>query len=297
MMTSTRAPRGTRSLRLRALPSARAPSHGLGPAFERSPAPQIAVHPRDGTLRAINARARALLEISEQAEVELRADRFWVEPAAFFRMLETVEHHGEYSLLEAELQTLGGRHFWARVDATRVEELILVGLLDVGRYKRETETLRGLAERDSLTGLPNRRAYEENARVAVSRARSEGTPLSLAILDVDHFKRINDRLGHSEGDRVLAQIAERAQANLRRSDFIARFGGEEFVILMPDTHLDEAVAVLERLRAGLDMDTTVSIGVAELRAPDDAGSLLERADRALYRAKESGRDRVAAAPH
>ncbi len=229
--------------------------------------------------------------------MELRADRFWVDSAEFFRVLEAVERVGETSVLEAQLQTLNGRSFWAQVDASRVEELVLISLVDVGRYKRQTESLRSLAERDSLTGLPNRRAYEAQARLAVRRARADGSSLSLAVLDVDHFKRVNDRLGHPAGDRVLVELAGLAAANLRRADFIARFGGEEFVILMPDTTLEEAVTVLDRLRENLDLGTTVSIGVASFARHDDAERLLERADQALYRAKKAGRNRVERAAH
>ncbi|MDZ7754777.1 MAG: DUF484 family protein [Gammaproteobacteria bacterium] len=166
------------------------------------------------------------------------------------------------------------------------------------------ERLRHYGRTDPLTGLYNRRYLEARLAEEVSRARRHGMPLSCMFLDVDHFKRINDRHGHAAGDAVLRHLAERITELLRASDVAVRYGGEEFALLLPQTAAAEAAVLAERLRAhlaaqpievaGVDspMEVTVSIGVAELAADEDGAGLLDGADRALYRAKAGGRNRV-----
>ncbi|MEK8053273.1 diguanylate cyclase [Ideonella sp. DXS22W] len=161
---------------------------------------------------------------------------------------------------------------------------------------------RELATRDMLTGLLNRRAMTELlAQVAQRPPRSAG-PLVLALLDIDHFKRINDRHGHQVGDAVLQRFADLARAELRTSDALARWGGEEFLLLLPGTPLAAAETVLARLReriAGADFGAIVpgltvsfSAGVSLCAAGEDGDRAIERADQALYRAKHAGRNRV-----
>jgi diguanylate cyclase (GGDEF)-like protein len=163
--------------------------------------------------------------------------------------------------------------------------------------------LERLASSDSLTELDNRRCFFEKAAAEVERARRYGHPLSLQMLDIDHFKAINDRYGHVAGDHVLMALAEVLRANLRHSDVAARLGGEEFAILLPETNVDEAFAHAERIRQSVarlsvlngtvSLSLTVSIGVAALGAGDSSiESVLMRADSCLYRAKQEGRNRV-----
>ena len=134
-------------------------------------------------------------------------------------------------------------------------------------------------------------------------------PVSLLMIDIDHFKAVNDRYGHTVGDRVLREIAERIGYNVRGFDLAARYGGEEFVVVMPDTSVEVALAVADRLRekiaevpvattgAAEELGVTVSIGVAETRGKEESfESLLRRADEALYRAKGEGRNRVVPRP-
>ncbi len=159
---------------------------------------------------------------------------------------------------------------------------------------------------DGLTGLYNRRYLTRHLDMLVARAKELGKPLSVAMLDIDHFKQVNDAHGHAAGDEVIKTIAQRAVSNLRNFDTVARYGGEEFCVLMPDTLEADALMVAERLRERVArepiaiaeapgrLDATVSIGVAALAQTDDDGNaLLKRADAALYRAKNSGRNRVA----
>lgn len=161
-----------------------------------------------------------------------------------------------------------------------------------------------LATTDELTGALNRRRFFELAGSEVQRAHRYGRPLSVIMLDADYFKKINDRYGHPAGDAVLVSIVQICQSCLRTSDFIARFGGEEFAICLPETDIDMARMVAERIRLsiagnqvlheGEAISFTLSLGVASVEAPDDTITiLLSVADQALYRAKSEGRNRVA----
>jgi diguanylate cyclase (GGDEF)-like protein len=159
--------------------------------------------------------------------------------------------------------------------------------------------LEALLREDALTGLSNRRAILTQLGGMVSAARRHGHPLSIAVLDLDHFKRINDRHGHKTGDAVLVAATHAMGTHLRAEDQLGRLGGEEFLVLLPDTDAGAAQHVAEKLRAEVSgartpVAVTVSIGVAtwDGEAPED---LLHRADEALYAAKEAGRDRVMAA--
>lgn len=161
-----------------------------------------------------------------------------------------------------------------------------------------------LAHTDSLTGVSNRRHFEEQGRLEVARARRHGHPLCLLSLDIDHFKKINDTCGHVTGDRVLQALCRRIESKLRENDLLARYGGEEFQILLPDTDLPAAQQVAERLRRALAesevatddgkmLRFTVSIGIAPLESGcNELEQVIRSADRELYRAKASGRNRV-----
>ena len=159
--------------------------------------------------------------------------------------------------------------------------------------------LEALLREDALTGLSNRRAILTQLGGMVSAARRHGHPLSIAIVDVDHFKRVNDTHGHQAGDDVLVATTHAMGAHLRAEDQLGRLGGEEFLILLPDTDADAASHVAEKLRAEVaaapaDVPVTVSIGLATWDG-ETAEDLLQRADEALYGAKDAGRDRVMAA--
>ncbi|KAF2281816.1 hypothetical protein GH714_042640 [Hevea brasiliensis] len=150
---------------------------------------------------------------------------------------------------------------------------------------------------DPLTGCYNRRYFDMHFQNIVNEARDKGKDLSVMIIDVDHFKQVNDTLGHTVGDELLQQLRKRIFDNIRISDLLARFGGEEFVIILPETGIDQAVIAAERLRkkvagepfntsAGA-LDKTISIGVAEFRPSEEAKDFLNRADKCLYSAKET----------
>ncbi|WLD66946.1 MULTISPECIES: diguanylate cyclase [Pseudomonas] len=172
-------------------------------------------------------------------------------------------------------------------------------------YREHLEVQRQKALIDPLTGLPNRAAWSERLDHEVNIWHQRGNSLSLAMLDLDHFKRINDGYGHLAGDKVLKIIANVLRKRLRPGDFIARFGGEEFVLLMPDSSLADALAVGGMLRAAIEacpfhfkgepVTITVSMGVAQFQPGERSELALKRADEALYRAKAAGRNQVQAA--
>ncbi len=183
------------------------------------------------------------------------------------------------------------------------------------RRKRYSDRLRDnvqltmeMAITDSLTGLHNRRYLERHLAILVDQATSRGRPLSLLLIDIDHFKRINDTYGHLAGDKVLVEFARRVRAAVRGIDLAGRFGGEEFVVAMPDTDAALGYSVGDRIRTLISAEpfriaegsqpimVTVSVGVSSIEDPSDSPtSLLARADTALYEAKRAGRNRVAAA--
>ncbi len=166
--------------------------------------------------------------------------------------------------------------------------------------KRNEATIQELMLTDSLTGVGNRRRLDEALAIEVERGRRYGNTLCLLIMDLDHFKEVNDRYGHAVGDEVLKRFAALLRDHCRQSDLVARFGGEEFVLLLPDVHLESAVACAERIRQRLASQplapqvgrVTASFGVAMLSSNEEGGDLLRRADQALYRSKKEGRNRV-----
>lgn len=169
-------------------------------------------------------------------------------------------------------------------------------------FRVHLEEQRQKALIDTLTGLPNRAAWNERLEHEIDQLQRKRSSLLLGILDLDHFKRINDGYGHLAGDKVLKIIAGQLRKRLRASDFIARFGGEEFVILLPATPMDEGLALLERLREGIEqcpfhfkgerVTVTVSMGITLFTPGERSDVVLKRADEALYRAKHEGRNRI-----
>ena len=169
---------------------------------------------------------------------------------------------------------------------------------------RLQNTLTRSAMTDGLTGVANRRAFDEALDRELARANRSANEVSLLLLDLDHFKVLNDRFGHAVGDEVLARVARELSVTLRPSDTFARYGGEEFAVILPETSSRAASEIAERLRLAMGaviapdgQQVTISIGSATVDPIQglDANLLIRTADRALYRAKESGRDRVATA--
>jgi diguanylate cyclase (GGDEF)-like protein len=189
-----------------------------------------------------------------------------------------------------------------------VSSMLLAMGLVVMTKERADERNRDMATRDVLTGLFNRRAVMESLSHHIALAKRNGLPMCLLMLDVDHFKYVNDTYGHLSGDRVLRQMAKTLAERTRAQDQVGRFGGEEFLVIVPDTDVDGALTLAETLRTSIEnvafvteegkaINVTVSIGVSQLRASDaqQPEKLIASADQALYRAKLGGRNRVEAA--
>jgi diguanylate cyclase (GGDEF)-like protein len=206
---------------------------------------------------------------------------------------------------EVEITALWRQDFLLVVLAT-VLGVVVQDLVTRMRQERNLAEERGriieeLALTDPLTGIDNRRGWERAIQRSVGQARRHSQPLSLAMLDLDHFKLYNDAHGHQAGDDFLRKVALNWEEMTRIEDHIARYGGEEFVLTLPNTGLDGARVIVERLRAALpepgeDLDTriTCSAGIAEWNGSETVRELVGRADRALYRAKELGRDQTVA---
>ena len=234
--------------------------------------------------------------------------------------LSKYDRSWESSMIGAALQQGADAYIWwltedandADLESKAQERLLLaqltVGLRKAQKYRdliRTNDLLSAIARSDALTELNNRRALEWDLPKQINKARTQGCPLSLLILDVDYFKRVNDTYGHLVGDRLLQLLCTRLRHNLRFQDTPYRYGGEEFVIILGNTNCEEALLVAERLNRivnrepfaidnNLTINVTISIGSACLRDRDDAKgtSLLQRADEYLLQAKASGRDRV-----
>ncbi|MGB4499409.1 MAG: GGDEF domain-containing protein, partial [Methylococcaceae bacterium] len=173
--------------------------------------------------------------------------------------------------------------------------------LETENLKAELKVVHTQATHDTLTGLPNRNSYNQRLKEEIARYHRYKSPLTLAIWDIDHFKNINDTYGHKSGDKVLALTAKQLQDHTRDTDFIARFGGEEFVMLLPNTDKESALILIEQLREiiqttgfnanGKAVPITISCGLTDFLEEDTEDSLFERADKALYEAKNQGRNR------
>lgn len=180
---------------------------------------------------------------------------------------------------------------------------LIIGGRMIRREQALHERLTRLSQEDHLTGLLNRRRITELLEIELQRAQRYRTPLSVILMDVDHFKAVNDRLGHQAGDGVLIQIAEIVRSRLRTSDLLGRWGGEEFIVVSPQTDIGGGVSLAEDIRirlASADLGEagtkTASFGVASFAAGDDIETVVARADAALYAAKQGGRNRTETPP-
>lgn len=205
-------------------------------------------------------------------------------------------HLGQSGAMTSLLQPSPWNLFFVSAGTMALPALTLGGVMmvhDVMLAKAEHA-----ANRDFLTGAWSRRAFFALAEAELARMRRTRHTLCLLLFDVDYFKSINDRFGHAAGDRALVAAVKRAEATLRNADHLGRIGGEEFAVLLPETGLENALTVAERLRSGLQVQAdgipafTVSVGVARLHEGESFAELMHRADTALYRAKAGGRNRV-----
>jgi diguanylate cyclase (GGDEF)-like protein len=162
----------------------------------------------------------------------------------------------------------------------------------IRQVEQQAVQLETLAQHDPLTGVANRRAWDRTLPVEMDRSRRARTPLAVAMLDLDHFKRFNDQYGHQAGDQLLKSATAAWQPLLRSSDLLARYGGEEFAVLLPGATLGQTVEIIDRLRQATPLAQTFSAGVALWHGDETSDQTVARADQALYQAKEAGRNQV-----
>ncbi len=201
-------------------------------------------------------------------------------------------------------KTKDGRLFWAEISLRCVpfgdRDVGLAIVRDITERKHRVDELAAQAHVDVLTGLPNRRGFDLTLQQEVARSERYGAPLCIAMGDIDYFKLVNDSFGHQTGDAVLKRLGEFLRAHFRRTDYVARWGGEEFTILFPETPLERAKELLNRVRASIadyvipeiGRAVTLSFAITAYRKGEKIDDLLRRCDEALYRSKEAGRDRV-----
>ncbi|MGY6277569.1 GGDEF domain-containing protein [Methylomonas sp. MgM2] len=217
----------------------------------------------------------------------------------------TARHSCSYAL-RVEEQQLGELKLTRSQRFSKVELDMLESLLCCLIYPLRNATLFQQALQqaytDPLTQTHNRAAFNDMLAREIKRANRCNQPLSIIFVDIDHFKLINDEHGHHCGDLALASVAGKIKDSVRASDFVFRYGGEEFVVLLTDTNQDDAAIIAERIRTSVESHTlaygmavlniTVSLGVSALKSGDDMPALLKRADDAMYKAKQAGRNRV-----
>lgn len=294
-----------------------------------SPFPLILNRIEGGAIRYSNQRAKQLFRDRLVPERPLRVQDFYADPAARERANITLMSVGAQSDQEAELIDAQGRRFWALISSNWLrindELLVLSAIHDISERKQleirlqagnaslqkhvhEIERLQqGLREQaltDGLTGVFNRRHLDATLPGILKVLQRQASPLGVLMLDADHFKKINDNYGHKSGDLVLAAIGKTLRDFFRDSDIICRYGGEEFVVILPDTSLDQTEIKAGQLRRKIEqlrvtaidgeiLQFTVSIGVAAYPLHgDNAEALIQAADEALYRAKAGGRNCV-----
>jgi diguanylate cyclase (GGDEF)-like protein len=197
------------------------------------------------------------------------------------RQAETLKQTARYGLVGFTLITLA-------LGAV----LTLLTLRTLAANRALLERMSRLAQQDGLTGIANRRTLDESVPVEFARARRSGQPLALVMIDIDHFKRYNDRRGHAAGDALLRAAAQGWARQLRPTDLIARYGGEEFTLVLPACSEDQAAQLVDRLRPLMPDRQTFSAGVASWDGDETTNELVQRADRALLQAKKRGRNRT-----
>ena len=282
--------------------------------LRNAPVPMTVTRLSDNTFVFVNDRAAIESGLDAQSLIGRSPNMMYTDPSERDRLREQFLRDGLVRDYEASLTVAGGRTLWALISMVPLEydgePSMLATLVDITERKTMEDALRKAATTDVLTGIANRRHFMDRTEAELARTRRHERPLALAMFDIDHFKRVNDLYGHAVGDEVLRAVARLCADVVRQHDIVARVGGEEFGLLMPDTRLGDAVALAERLRERMqtlrvrvpadsgagEVFITASFGVSALRPGDTLDTLLAHADAALYAAKRQGRDQVHVAP-
>lgn len=275
--------------------------------LEQSPIGVSVSRRDDGKIIFVNTRFAELIGLKREDLIGRQARDYYLDRHQRERVIERLRSYGSVTNMEVQFRRADGSSFWTLFTVNQAViqgvQVNLAWIYDYTDRRNMEEALRDMASRDPLTGIYNRRSFMELARSQLARAHRFSEPMSVFVLDVDHFKRINDSYGHATGDDALRMVAGGCQAILREYDILGRLGGEEFVVVLPGATADESRVVAERVRRHLSrmaipgpegrFHLTSSIGISALEgAYDTLEKAIHRADLALYRAKREGRNRV-----
>ena len=281
----------------------------LNRLFDATPVAMVLTRQADGMVLRVNPAALALFDPGGRTAGTAypAAPEFYDDRAERAALLERLRGEGSVHQAAVRMRTTGGETFDALVSIQPVryagEDCVIAGITEISALKTLERQLRVLAYADPLTGVHNRRSFFAQARRAIDDRKPGDAGPCVVLIDLDHFKRINDAHGHPVGDEVLVEFARIAGGLMREGDVFARLGGEEFAMLLPGTSLEEAADRAECLRQRIEQHAfgtpagplrlTLSLGVADCRAAgDNIDVALSRADQAMYRAKQSGRNKT-----
>lgn len=286
-------------------------SHSQLVAILNSPAFPVVISERDtGLILFINQRAADLFGFMLQEAGRYREIDFWYKTGDRRKFLEQIHRDGQIQSFEARFCRMDQQTFWSLISGLEIvydgRQCVLFSFSDISIQIQREKQLHFLAMRDELTGLYNRRAFFEEANGAIARLTDTIDSLAILMIDVDHFKQINDRYGHAQGDMVLEKIAHICREKVEYTGFVGRLGGEEFTAMLMNVSVTQALVIAEELRDAVATTQfeiaktppiTISIGITMVQ--DGAKSIdipLHLADQALYRAKANGRNRVERSP-
>jgi len=278
----------------------------------------VSEHKADMTMRSLivsayTIRKQGLFNLKISGQIPDYANRLRMGVVREAPLLLGILDKGVRAITPREREEITNRHVAITVqmgvDYGPIVKMAALGLLLLAcglywtlRLRKLNRELKRLAQTDQLTGLKNRAKLDEQLPAELERAQRYNRPLSLLMFDIDRFKNINDELGHLMGDKVLVGIGRTARQHIRSTDMLGRWGGEEFLVLCPETELPEALVLAERIRNGIEaasfpsgLQHTVSVGVTQAAPSDSVDTLLHRADNALYAAKNQGRNLVRSA--
>ena len=273
--------------------------------IEQAPMPLLVMRPASQELLYANARALQQLALTADSLQHRSLADFHVDPGIRAALPEALSRHGSVRDYEVHFKDLNGRQFWLMLSAQPIRYsgsvALLVALANIDDRKRMQDDMRRKAMQDPLTELPNRTTFLEALEHAMRKARRRQGRLSVLFIDLDHFKEVNDSLGHAAGDQLLMAVSERLVGAVRTSDIVARLGGDEFVVLVEDPRAPEEVMVVaKKILQGLERPVlidfnevaiTASVGIATFPEDgEDLDTLMKNADQAMYQAKERGRN-------
>lgn len=274
--------------------------------FDAAPMPLVLARLADGRVLRFNAAAKTLIDPGNRLSDTIFTTDFYADPAQRGLLLSRLQAQGALRQVEVRLKTMEGQPVEVLVSMQQLrfagEDCVITGMVEISAQKNLEHQLRALAYTDPLTGLQNRRGFFAAVEHAMRESPAGGPGPCVMLIDLDHFKQINDRHGHPVGDEVLVEFAQVVLALLRDGDVFARLGGEEFCILLPHARADQALEIAERVRefvAAHPFQTSaggvrlsLSLGIAGCDAPiQSIDSVLSMADQAMYRAKQGGRNR------